>query len=70
MFGVIDRFEGDFAVIELDDGKMINVKRNILPKEMKEGYVLNMDEQITFDYEETQRRKAEIEKMMEDLFES
>lgn len=70
MFGVIDRFEGNFAVIELDDGKMINVKRNMLPKEMKEGYVLNMDEKITFNNEETKKRKEEIEKMMEDIFES
>ncbi|MCY6958172.1 DUF3006 domain-containing protein [Clostridium brassicae] len=70
MFGVIDRFEGDFAVIELDDGKIINVKRNMLPKEMKEGYVLNMDEKITFNNEETKKRKEEIEKMMADLFES
>lgn len=69
MLGVIDRFEGEFSVIELDDGTMINMEINLLPKEAKEGYVLNLTDEITINYEETEKRKKEIEELTEGLFE-
>ncbi|AEB74714.1 conserved hypothetical protein [Clostridium botulinum BKT015925] len=70
MFGVIDRFEEEFAVVELDDRKVINILKEKLPKEAKEGYVIKIaDESITIDYEETEKRKKEIEELTKDLFE-
>nr|WP_307905922.1 DUF3006 domain-containing protein [Clostridium botulinum] len=58
MFGVIDRFEEEFAVVELDDRKIINILKEKLPKEAKEGYVIKItDESIIIDYEETEKRK-------------
>lgn len=69
MRGVIDRFEGEFAVVELDTREIKNIKREIIPKNAKEGDVLNIGENITIDYEEAEKRKKEIESMMEDLFE-
>ncbi|KEI01969.1 pyruvate kinase [Clostridium botulinum] len=70
MFGVIDRFEEEFAVVELDDRKIINILKEKLPKEAKEGYVIKItDESIIIDYEETEKRKKEIEELAKDLFE-
>ncbi|MFU0824505.1 DUF3006 domain-containing protein [Clostridium sp.] len=70
MQGTIDRFEEEFAVVELESGKMKNIKRSLIPKDAKEGDVLNIEEDsITIDYEETEKRKKEIEEMTKDLFE-
>ena len=32
MYGTVDRFEGDYAIIETDDGQVINTKKNSSPK--------------------------------------
>lgn len=65
----IDRFEGDFAVLELPDRKMIDIKRDKIPAEAKEGDVLQMDgDKITIDEEETLKRKTEIEELMDDIW--
>lgn len=68
MLGVIDRFEGDFAIVESDDGKMLNIKISLLPKDISEGDVINLDT-LTIDKKETEKRKKNIEKIFEDLFE-
>ncbi|WML36412.1 DUF3006 domain-containing protein [Clostridium sp. OS1-26] len=68
MFGVLDRFEGSFAIVELYDSKVINIEVNKIPKEAREGDVLSIGEQITIDYEETKKRKNAIEKLSEDMW--
>jgi len=68
MRGIIDRFEGDFAVVELEDGEMRNIKRELVPAEAKEGDVLNIIEVITIDYEETEKRRKKIEELTEDMW--
>lgn len=62
---IIDRFEGDFAVVELPDKTMVNMLKILLPSEAKEGDVIS----ITVDKEETKNRKAHIEKLMNDVWE-
>ena len=62
---IIDRFEGDWAVIEYED-KIFNFPKELLPKEAKEGDVLIFNVQI--DEKETENRKKIIEKLAEDLF--
>ncbi|GLI18780.1 hypothetical protein TSYNTROPHJE_05930 [Tepidanaerobacter syntrophicus] len=62
---IIDRFEGDFAVVELPDKTMVNMLKILLPSEAKEGDVIT----ITVDKEETKSRKAHIEKLMNDVWE-
>ena len=37
---IIDRFEGDFAVVELESGQMINCPKAMLPDTAKEGSIL------------------------------
>lgn len=69
MTGVIDRFEGAFAIVELDNKEMVNIEKRRLPEDAKEGDVLNIEEEITINYKETEKRKKEVEKMVEDLFE-
>lgn len=68
MFGIIDRFEEIYAVVELYNGEMINIKRIQLPLEAKEGDVINISQEITIDLEETKKRRQSIEKLEEDLW--
>lgn len=60
---IIDRFEGDYAVVELLNGKMINVPR-ILFENAKENDVIN----ITIDEEETNKRKEMVSSLIHKLF--
>ena len=39
----IDRFEGDYVVCELEDGKMIDILKSKIPYEVKEGDVINVE---------------------------
>ena len=59
MTGIVDRIEGHYAVIELENKKMTNINVESLPKEIKEGDVIIIGENITIDVVETQRRKEE-----------
>ena len=45
MLLVIDRFEGDFAVCEDANKNIVNIKREIVPKEAKEGDILVQERQ-------------------------
>lgn len=69
MFGIIDRLEGNFAIVELYDSNIINIDINKIPKEAREGDVLNIGEHIIIDHEETKKRKNLIEKLSKDIWE-
>lgn len=61
----IDRFEGKFAVCEKENREMIDIERDKLPKEAKEGDILIIKgDVITVDRQQTKQRKEEIQ----DLF--
>ncbi|ABP65764.1 DUF3006 domain-containing protein [Caldicellulosiruptor changbaiensis] len=60
---VIDRFEGKFAVLELENGKIVNVPIDIIPQGAKEGDVLL----IEIDKKETENRQKRISKLFEEL---
>lgn len=64
MLGVIDRFEGEYAVVILDDETVIDLKRNEIPEEAKEGDVLNIADNVTIDVEETEKRKKKAEEYL------
>ena len=68
MFAVIDRFEGDYAVLIFNDGKTINIYKDKIPMGAKEQDVLEVGENITIDREETEKRKKEARKYF-DLWE-
>ena len=61
---IIDRFEGEFAVVELDDLSFVNISKKAIPPDAKEGDVL----EIVVDKDETKKRGKKINKLMHDLF--
>jgi hypothetical protein len=66
---IIDRFEGDFAVCEKADRKMLNIKRALVPPEAKEGDALIIEgEVITINAAETNKRKNAVSKLFSELF--
>lgn len=60
---IIDRFEGDYAVCEIEKGKFVNIPK-ILLEDAKEGDTVT----ITVDKSETEKRSKKIENLMNDLF--
>jgi len=63
---IIDRFEGQWAVIEYGD-VAFNFPRDLLPEGAKEGDVLNMT--IEVDSKVTEEQSDKIDKLVDDLFE-
>lgn len=70
-YGVIDRFEGDYAVVEMrDTDQMVDIPRKDVPANAKESDVIVItDGKITIDVAETKRLKAEIDELMKDIWE-
>jgi Protein of unknown function (DUF3006). len=68
--GVIDRFEEDWAVVELEDGGFMDISISSLPPNAAEGSVVLIENhKVILLPEETRARKRHIDKLMEDLFE-
>ena len=66
---IVDRFEGDFAVCEKEDRSMMDIEKKMMPITTKEGDVLNIiNDRITLNLEETDKRKKEIEELTKDLW--
>ncbi|OKP84345.1 pyruvate kinase [Paenibacillus helianthi] len=67
--GIIDRFEGEYAVIEFD-GKTEDILKSELPAEVKTGDTLIFEDgKVIIDTEDTDSRKEEIDSLMDELFE-
>ncbi|ABW18699.1 DUF3006 domain-containing protein [Alkaliphilus oremlandii] len=66
---VLDRFEGNFAVVEID-GETVNVEINLVMDDVKEGDVLKIVEGFYYrDEEATSNRKKYMEDRFKDLWE-
>lgn len=66
---IIDRFEGNYAVCEKEDGNMINIEKVKIGKNPKQGDILLITEnEITIDEGATRNRKEEIEKLTKNLW--
>ena len=63
---IIDRFEGDWAIIETENRHTFNLPRFILPPALKEGDVLNI--QVSIDLVATKKRTEKSKRMIENLF--
>lgn len=61
---IVDRFEGEYAVIELSGGKTVNIPKSILPENACEGSIIN----ITVDETETAKRKEKMQNRLNGLF--
>lgn len=69
MKGIIDRFEGDYAVVEFEGRKMKDILREEIVPEAKEGDVIILvGGKYQVDQEETQKRKVEIAKLTKDIW--
>jgi hypothetical protein len=68
--GIIDRIEGDLAVVECNS-EMINIPLSKLPKDITTGDVIVfMDNgSVKKDNVETSKRKEKINKLIDELFE-
>ena len=60
---VIDRFEADYAVVELPDGTTAVISRVLLP-EAKEGDVV----EVVVNHSETAKRRKKIAKLAEEVW--
>ena len=69
---VIDRFEGEFVVCESIKGdKVINIKKEKLPVNVKEGNVLKYDgNRYVIDFKSTKLRKKNIKEITKNLWEN
>lgn len=66
---IIDRFEGNYAVCEEENKKMINIEKIKIPANAREGDVLKIiGDTITIDITETKKRKKEVEELTKDLW--
>ena len=67
--GIIDRFEGELAVVEFDD-EMKDIPKSKLPKKTNVGDVLIFDgNKITVSKKENSKLEKEIDDLMDELFE-
>ncbi|NQX45363.1 DUF3006 domain-containing protein [Paenibacillus tritici] len=67
--GIIDRFEGEYAVVEFD-GTTEDILKSEVPAEAKAGDTLIFEgDGVTIDKTDTRKRKNEIQNLMDELFE-
>jgi len=67
--GIIDRFEDDWAVVEID-GETKDFKRTIFPKDAVAGDVVEIHGNVvTILKDETKRLRQEIEDLMDEVWE-
>lgn len=66
---VIDRFEGKYAICELENGEFIDVSKADIPQEAKEGDILTKtDNGYCVDKTATETKREEIKQRMNRLF--
>lgn len=66
---IIDRFEGEIAVLEDENSNFTEIKKSLLPDNAKEGdCVVLKDGKYTINKETTANLKEEIDDLMDDLF--
>ena len=61
---IVDRFEGDYAVVEIAIGKCVNIPRVLVP-DAKEWDIIK----IEIEKNETEKRKKYIKDLMNNVFE-
>ena len=67
---IIDRFEGTYAICEMDDKSKVKIPKYRLPLDCKEGDCLVQDsnEMIQKDNEATDRRNKHLKEKLNRLF--
>ncbi|WP_238985081.1 DUF3006 domain-containing protein [Bacillus kwashiorkori] len=66
--GIVDRFEGDWVIIEID-GKTYNIEKSKVHPHVKvDDVVILMDEQWRTDEAETRARSKQIKQLMDSVW--
>jgi len=66
---ILDRFEGDYAIIEMYE-EIVSVEKHLLHEDVKEGDILIEKKGMYFkDHEATKKRKQYIEDKFKDMWE-
>ncbi len=60
---IVDRIEEDYIVLELEDGNIIDVPKELIPG-AKEGDIVD----IYINKDEREKKEEEVKKLMDDLF--
>ncbi|MCJ8009044.1 DUF3006 domain-containing protein [Lederbergia wuyishanensis] len=69
MRGIIDRFEGEWVVVEID-GETKDFEKRIFPKAAVAGDVVEINgDKVKILKTETEKLRKEIEKLMNDVWE-
>lgn len=63
MYITIDRFEGDFAAVETESGKIYNIPRALVP-DAAEGDVV----EISVNKAQTKKQLDEVQELVDELF--
>lgn len=63
---IIDRFEGDWAIIETENRTLFNLPRSVMPTELKEGDVINI--LVSIDTESTLQRSKASKSLLDNFF--
>lgn len=61
---IIDRFEGNYAVVELEDGSLENIPIKCLPANATQGSII----EINVNYSETNLRRNKMKNKMNSIF--
>lgn len=70
MEAILDRFEGQYAILEIGD-KIEKIARQLVPEQAREGDILvyHNNERWVIDTKATLERKEQITKLAEQLWE-
>ena len=69
-FFSIDRFGSNLRICEnLETGEIVDIPMQLLPRELKEGYILKFENNsYTLDLEKTHEKQEQIKKLVDNLF--
>jgi hypothetical protein len=68
--GTIDRFEGEFAILEWEGRNIENIAKELLPSTAKEGDIIEFENGgYKVNLVETMKRKKELKQLSEGLWE-
>jgi hypothetical protein len=65
LLGIVDRYEGDYAVLVFDDGQRLLWPREQLPARAREGVAVAIA--LTVDLTDTEQRSAKLKGLRADI---
>lgn len=64
----IDRIEGNIVICQGENGEMTELSKDILPQGREGDCVVYDGNTYTIDYERTQKRKEDMDSLLDSLF--